>query len=261
MSKKVVTVNQLNFSYDKVPVLRQIKLAIERSEFVTILGPNGSGKSTLLKHLGRLLSPPEQTIFLEGVDIKQLTTKQVAKQVSLLSQHNYYDYDYSCYDIVMMGRFVHMNALKGESKRDVAIVEQSMRTTDTWQFRNRAITELSGGERQRVALARNMAQDSAVVLLDEPITFLDIHHQIEIIKNVKRYAKEHNKTIIAVLHDLNFALRFSDRLILLSQGKILSSGTPEAVLTVENIKKAYDIDVTLEKKNGKLYYVMPMLDA
>ncbi len=224
MSKKVVTVNQLNFSYDKVPVLRQIKLAVERSEFVTILGPNGSGKSTLLKHLGRLLLPPEQTIFLDGADIKQLTTKQVAKQVSLLSQHNYYDYDYSCYDIVMMGRFVHMNALKGESKRDVAIVEQSMRATDTWQFRNRAITELSGG-------------------------------------NVKRYAKEHNKTIIAVLHDLNFALRFSDRLILLSQGKILSSGTPEAVLTVENIKKAYDIDVTLEKKNGKLYYVMPMLDA
>ncbi len=260
MSKTTVKVEQLNFSYDKSKILNNIQLSVEKSELITILGPNGSGKTTLLKHLGKLLVPPARVVFLNACDITNLTARQIAKQVSLLSQHNDYDYDYSCYDIVMMGRFVHQNTLKGESKSDVEIVKQSMQYTGTWQFRNRAITELSGGERQRVALARNMAQDADIILLDEPITFLDIQHQIEIMKNIKRFAKAYNKTVIAVLHDLNFALKFSDRLVLLANGEIISVGTPNEVLTEDNIKNAYGIAVKLAKKEGKLDYIIPIID-
>ncbi len=260
MMKTTVKVDQLSFAYDQAVILKNIQLAVKKSEFVTIIGPNGSGKTTLLKHIGKLITPPEKAVFLNGSDITALSTKQMAKQVSLLAQYNQYDYDYSCYDIVMMGRFVHLNTFKGETKADIKIVEQSMHDTGTWQFRNRAITELSGGERQRVALARNMAQDADIILLDEPITFLDIQHQIEVMKNIKRFAKKYNKTVIAVLHDLNFALKFSDRLILLSDGQIISAGTPNAVLTEDNIKNAYGIAVKLVKKEGELDYIVPIID-
>ncbi len=256
----MITVKELNFSYADTKILNDINLDLTSSEFITILGPNGSGKTTLLKNLGKLLEPTEDTIFLNEKDIYHMSFKDIAKEISLLSQENYFDYEFSCYDIVMMGRFVHMNNLKGETEKDIEIVEKSMKYTNTFEFKDRSINELSGGEKQRVALARTIAQDSDIILLDEPITFLDVHHQIEIMKNIKKYANEYHKTIIAVLHDLNFANKFSDKLILLNKGNVMSIGKPSEVLTKENIKEVYGIDVDLHKLGDEIKYINIIVD-
>lgn len=258
-----LAIKQLGFSYEpngSNPVLQGIDLTIAPNSFVSIIGPNGSGKSTLLKHIAKLIPAKANCITINGRDINQYSIKQLAKVNALVPQQNHFEYNFTAFEVVMMGRHPHVDSLRGESKKDIAIVEEAMRQTDTHRFKDRPINALSGGERQRVILARAIVQDAQIMLLDEPISFLDIHHQIDIVKRIRDHAKASHKTVIAVLHDLNFALKFSDQIILLHEGMIISQGKAEDVLTANNIKKAYGIDVELIYRKASLDYIMPIIE-
>lgn len=260
---KPVAIKQLSFAYEPNsgnPVLQEIGLTIEQNSFVSIIGPNGSGKSTLLKHIAKLIPAKANRIVINGRDINQYSIKSLARVNALVPQQNHFEYNFTAFEVVMMGRHPHIDSLRGESKTDIAIVEEAMRQTDTYRFKDRPINALSGGERQRVILARAIVQDAQIMLLDEPISFLDIHHQIDIVKRIREHAKVSNKTVIAVLHDLNFALKFSDRIVLLHEGMIISQGMAEQVLTTDNIKKAYGIDVELIYRDDRLDYILPIIE-
>ncbi len=253
-----IKINALTFAYDKKDILKDVAFTVEKGQFVSIIGPNGSGKTTLLKHISKLITPPLKNVYVNGQDVAQQTPKALAKQLSLLPQQSNLEYGFSCFDSVMMGRHPHIDNFRGETKKDIDLVKNVMEQTNTYQFKDRPITELSGGERQRVVLARTIVQDADIMLLDEPITFLDIHHQIDIVKRIKAYSTKNNKTVIAVLHDLNFALKFSDIIVLLHEGSVISMGSPKEVLTKENLKKAYGIDVEIIEKNNTISYIMPI---
>lgn len=258
MTNYPIKIDKLTFAYDKETVLNQIELKIAKGDFVSIIGPNGSGKTTLLKHIAKLIPTRRNTVWVNEMDIHDYKAMELAKTMSLVPQVNHFEYGFSAFDVVMMGRHPHVSGIKGETKADIGVVKRAMEQTDTYQFRDRAINTLSGGERQRVVLARAIAQDAQILLLDEPITYLDIHHQIDVVSLIHRHAREANKTVIAVMHDLNFALKFSDFIVLLKQGTVLSTGTPEEVLTPENLKAAYGIEVELIKKENKLVHIMPI---
>lgn len=258
MDIKPIKIDALSFSYDKETVLNNISLGINQNDFVSIIGPNGSGKTTLLKHIARLIQPDRKKVWINNRDIRDYNQLELAKVMALVPQESHFEYGFSTFDVVMMGRHPHVKGFKGETLQDVKIVEHAMKQTDTFQFKDRQINSLSGGERQRVILARAIAQDASILLLDEPITYLDIHHQIDIISLIQSHCKEHNKTVVAVLHDLNFALKFSDSIILVHDGHILCVGKPEEVLTEENLKVAYGIDVELIRKKGVLSYIIPL---
>lgn len=253
-----VKINDLTFAYDKEMVLNHIDLKISKGDFVSIIGPNGSGKTTLLKHIAKLIPTAKNSIWVNDVDIHDFKALDLAKTLSLVPQVNHFEYGFSAFDVVMMGRHPHVSNFKGESKKDLDVVLKAMKETDTLQFKDRAINTLSGGERQRVVLARAIAQDAQILLLDEPITYLDIHHQIDVVSLIHRHGREENKTVIAVMHDLNFALRFSDYIILLENGAVISTGSPEEVLTAHNLKVAYGIEVELIKKENKLVHIIPI---
>lgn len=254
---KPVLIKSLSFAYETDRILDHVDLSVEKGEFVSIIGPNGSGKTTLLKHITRLL-PSKETIWVDEKPLQTYLQKDLAKIMALVPQANHFEYGFSAFDVVMMGRHPHIEGFYGEGHKDVRIVEEAMQLTDTAKFKARNINSLSGGERQRVIVARAIAQDASIMLLDEPITYLDIHHQIDIVRLIKNHSKTQGKTVIAVLHDLNFALKFSDKVVLLHEGAVISVGSPHQVLTKENLKKAYGIDVDLIYHEGQLTHIMPI---
>ncbi|AKN33442.1 ABC transporter [Clostridium carboxidivorans P7] len=250
-----VKVHNLSCSFESNEVLHNININFEKNKFYSILGPNGSGKTTLLKKLGKTLESEKKTIFIENKDVIDFKNKALAKKLAVVPQNTILDFDFSALDIVLMGRSPHISRFQQESKEDYDIVENAMKITNTWHFRDKYINQLSGGEQQRVVIARALAQDTDIILLDEPISHLDIHHQIEILDTIKSLSKK--VTIIAVLHDLNLAAQYSDYLILVNKGSIAFQGTPEEVLIEENIKKVYDINMCMIKNpvTGKPYII------
>lgn len=241
----MITVKNLNFKYGEKSILENINFNIQKNKFYSILGPNGSGKTTLLKNINKSLEQIKNTIFIENEDLYFIKNKDLAKKISWVPQNTSIDFDFSVMDIVLMGRNPYISRFSSESHEDLTIVEESMKITNTWNLKDKNIRELSGGERQRVIIARALAQKTDILLLDEPTSNLDIHHQIELLDTIKFVNS--NMTIVAVLHDLNLASQYSDYLILLKDGKIISIGTPEQVLTKHNIQLAYDIDVNIIK--------------
>ena len=178
--------------------------------------------------------------------------------MAVVSQSTEIEFDFSVQGIVLMGRTPHISRFCSESEKDIEIAMNAMKMTNTWELRNKSINELSGGERQRVVVARAIAQETGIILLDEPISHLDIHHQIEIMNQLKQLNQNKNITIIAVLHDLNIAAAYSDHMILMYDKGVYKDGTPEEVLTEEIIKKVYGLDVYITKnpKTGKTF-IMP----
>lgn len=239
----IVRVNELNVSFGRHEILRDINLDIKKGEFVTILGPNGSGKTTLLKSISNLIKTGKDVIWVDNQDVFLLKAKEKARKLSVVPQNTDVTYEFTCYDVVMMGRYPHINRLKGETQKDKDAANSAMETTNVYYLKDRLFTEISGGERQRVILAQAIAQEPQVILLDEPISNLDPQYQIEILDTIKKLSIEKNLTVIAVLHDLNLASMYSDQVILMDRGEIFQKGTAEEVLTKENIKKVFDADV------------------
>lgn len=244
MNINTIEINSLNFTYgDGEKILDGININIERGKFYTILGPNGSGKTTLVKLISKALNVQNQNIFVEGKDVNSIRNKTLATKVAVVPQYTYIDFDFSVIDIVLMGRAPHISRFASENEKDMKIVQNSMEITNTWHLRDKNINSISGGERQRVIVARAIAQETDIVILDEPISNLDIHHQIEILNQIKLLNIKKQKTIIAVLHDLNIAAAYSDNMILMNKGRIHTMGTREQVLKENIIKEVYGLDV------------------
>ena len=262
MSEKIlysIKINNLNCTLGNEKILNNIDLNIQKNKFYSIIGPNGSGKTTLLKNISKTLEPLKSTLFIDDIDIKNLKNKELAKKVACVPQNTQINFDFSAMDIVLMGRTPYLKRFQNESSSDIEIVKNAMNITNTWHLKDKNINDLSGGERQRVIIARSLAQQTNILLLDEPISNLDIHHQIKILDTIKTLNIEKNITVITVLHDLNIAAEYSDYLILLNKGNILSQGTPQNVLTKENIKKVYNMDIcVLENPISQKPHIIPI---
>lgn len=240
-----IIIKNLNYNYGETHILDNININFERNKFYSIIGPNGSGKTTLLKNILRTLPVESKSIYIDDQDLTSFKNKDLAKKISSVPQNTNIDFQFSVFDIVLMGRTPYLKRFETEGNKDLLIVQEAMEMTNTWHLKDKNINELSGGERQRVIIARALAQQCEIILLDEPISNLDIQHQIEILDTIKYLNR--NVTIVAVLHDLNLAAQYSDSLILLNNGKIVSYGTVEEVLTEKNIRSAYNMDTYIIK--------------
>ncbi|NWF92489.1 MAG: ABC transporter ATP-binding protein [Syntrophaceae bacterium] len=242
----MIEVNGISFRYQKDWVLRDISFQIGKGEFVGVIGPNGSGKTTLLKILSRLLSPQQGEVLFELVPLRRMGRADIAKRIAVVAQEAYSLFPFSVAEIVLMGRSPYLGALIFESRRDLEIAERAMEWTDVLSLSERSIDELSGGERKRVFIARALAQEPEVILLDEPTANLDIHHQIEFLDLILSLNRERGLTIIMATHDINVASEFCDRLILLRRGEIHRMGVPQEVITKETIEMVYGCEVWVD---------------
>jgi len=242
---KPIQINDLNWAYQENEILKSIQLEIQAGQFTGIVGPNGSGKTTLVKLLTKLLSVEHKTVFINGADLAQTSISALAKKVALVPQSSQIEFDLSVHEVVEMGRTPHLKRFQRESEHDRDSVKNAMLETDTWQYRNRSVQHLSGGERQRVIIAKALAQEPEILVLDEPVTYLDMQHQLNIMQLVRELATKKNITVLMIMHDLNFALKYCDQLIMLKEGQVYRSGKPDHVMTVDNIKSVYEIDVSM----------------
>lgn len=238
-----ISVKDLSFSYNLKKVLEQVDINISKGSFFCIVGPNGSGKSTLLRVISAALKPREGVVIFEGTDINEMKIRSIAKMLSFVPQNTSLEFDFKVSDVVLMGRYPYVNKLKGETTQDFEIAKRAMEYTNISHLRGRNFMELSGGERQRVILAQALAQDTDILILDEPVSHLDLQHQVEILNLIKKMCVDRKLTAITVLHDLNMASAYSDHIIMMKDGKIKEQGTPFETLTAANIKKIFDTDV------------------
>ena len=251
-------VRSVSASYGVKKVLESVDFKAERGEFLGIIGPNGSGKTTLLRTILRILKPKMGIVMINKRDIWDFNEKEFAKIFACVPQDTHISFDFTAIDVVLMGRNPHLRRFEFESERDFEIARRCMLLTKCWHLAERPVTELSGGERQRVLIARALAQEPKVLLLDEPTAHLDINYQIEIMELLRELASS-GLIIIAAIHDLNLASQFCDRLILLHNGKIEAIGEPEAVITAENIRKTFGADVVVRRNEitGRIF-VLPL---
>ena len=217
---------RLSIGYDGAPVIADLSVDIPDGRITAIVGPNACGKSTLLRGLARLLKPSGGQVILDGHDIGTLHTKEIARRLGLLPQASIAPEGITVADLVSRGRFPHQKVLRQWSRDDDAAVADAMRRTGVTDLTGRLVDELSGGQRQRVWVAMVLAQQTALVLLDEPTTYLDIAHQIELLDLFASLNREQNRTIVAVLHDLNHACRFADHIVAMKSGAVVREGPP-----------------------------------
>lgn len=243
----ILTVDGIDCYYGSVKVLENVCFSVKERDFIGILGPNGSGKTTLLRSISRTLKPHRGVIFLNDVDIYALKSVEVAKQMAVVPQDNVITFNFTALDVVLMGRNPHLSRFQMESEKDIAIAKRAMGLTNTWHLAERPINELSGGERQRVIIARALAQKPKVLLLDEPTVHLDINNQLEIMDLLKELCIKKGIIVLAVFHDFNLAARYCNSAILLKDGKIVSAGNLDAVLTSENIRSVFQVDAVVKR--------------
>jgi len=239
----ILAVDGVEFSYSSRPVLRNIKFEVERGEFFAILGNNGAGKSTLLKCLNRVLKPQRGAIFLEKNDLFALSRREVARSLGYVAQRHE-STRFTVFDAVLLGRKPHIRW--GTTARDLEVVRKVLAILGLEEFSLRYLDELSGGELQKVIIARALAQEPRVLLLDEPTSNLDLRNQLEVLKTVKSAVREQNLAAVVVMHDLNLALRFADKFLLLKNRTIFACGGME-IMTPENIASVYGVPVTVER--------------
>jgi len=253
------SVNNLSFSFGDKKVLRGISFEAADGEFLGLMGPNGSGKTTLLRCMTNYLPTEEESIFIDGTSLQSLSSTSLARTFAVVPQSSSTDFIFTAHDIVMMGRIPHMTSrLTGHRKSDNEVVRNAMEKTNTWQFAARPFFELSGGERQRVIIARAIAQQPQGLLLDEPTVYLDINGQLEVMDLIKRLNRNEGMSVVAVLHDVNLAARYCDRIALLNQGRLEAIGRPKEVLTQELIQSVYGVEVAVRKDPfSETVYVMP----
>ena len=242
-----LNVDGVECRYGSIKVLEDVRLSVKGGDFVGILGPNGSGKTTLLKSISRTLKPYKGTILLNEADIYSLKSVDVAKQMAVVPQDTSIGFNFSALDIVLMGRNPHMKRFQMESEKDMTVARKVMNLTNIWHLAERPINELSGGEKQRVIIARALAQEPKILLLDEPLTHLDIMNQLEIMDLVKDLCVKEKLVVLAVFHDFNLAARYCKSAIMLKDSRIFAAGNLTEVLTSENIKSVFNVDAIVQK--------------
>lgn len=235
----------LAIGYQKQTIISNLTLTIPEGQIVGLIGPNGSGKSTILKALARVLLPEKGQVLLDGKEIQGLNTKEVAQKISLLAQSSDSSLGLSIKEIVSYGRFPYQKGFGALTTADYQAIDWALNATGLSAFAEKNINTLSGGQKQRVWIAMALAQDTDILILDEPTTYLDPAHQLEILNLIKTLNQEYGKTIILSIHDLNHASRFCDYLYALKAGELLAQGTPKEVLTKECLAELFDIEVQL----------------
>ncbi len=243
----------ISVSKPKKRIVDSASLHVDEGEFVGLLGPNGSGKSTLLKTIYRTMKRDSGDIVLDGKHLDDLSLKESALLMSVVTQHNYYNFDFKVEEVVMMGRTPHKKTMEMDDDNDRAIVEDALKKVNMLDMKNRNFSSLSGGEQQRIILARALAQQTPCLILDEPTNHLDIKYQLEVLDIVK----ELGCTTLCALHDLNLAAEYCDRIYILLDGKIVREGVPEEVITEEMIQEIYGVKASVDwhPKTGMLNVV------
>ncbi|OMD62266.1 iron-dicitrate transporter ATP-binding subunit [Paenibacillus odorifer] len=252
-----ITAQQIDIAYNDTLIVQELDLQIPRGQITSIIGPNGCGKSTVLKAVGRLLKTNNGTVYLNGADIRTLSTKEVAKHMAILPQTPTAPSGLTVGQLIAYGRFPHQRGFGKLSKEDKQVVAWALSVTQLTAFEHREVDTLSGGQRQRVWIAMALAQQTDLILLDEPTTYLDLAHQLEVLELLYELNRSQQVTIVMVLHDLNLAARFSDYMVAIREGQVVEHGSPERVMTVRTLREVFAIDaeIMLEPRTGRPVYV------
>ena len=235
----------LDLAYDQRQIVSDLDVSIPDGKFSIIVGPNACGKSTLLRALARLLPPAKGTVLLDGNNIEKMKTKKIAQRLGLLPQSSIAPDGITVAELVSRGRHPHQSFLRQWTDADEAAVLSALRATNTEELSSRLVDELSGGQRQRVWVAMVLAQETSLLLLDEPTTFLDVAYQIELLDLFSQLNHEYGHTLVAVLHDLNQACRYADEIIAMKDGAIIAQGPPETIITSELVHEVFGIECTV----------------
>lgn len=237
--------DQLTLAYDQVEVVHQLSLEIPSGQITTLIGPNGCGKSTLLKGLARLLRPKQGTAYLDGKAIHQQSTRHVARQLAVLLQNPDAPEGLTVHELLALGRYPHQGFFGTITHEDETKIEAALTLAGIEHLADRPLGELSGGQRQLAWIAMALAQDTEILLLDEPTTFLDMVHQLEVLSILNRLHQDQNRTIVLVLHDINHAARYSHHLVALNEGRIVRSGPPREIVTAELLADVFQVEATI----------------
>ena len=258
MNENILSISNLSWQpNNEEKILNEISSDFKEGGFYGILGPNGSGKTSLIKHILRFLEVKEGSISLDERNINKYSRKELAANISFVPQNVNMDVNFSVYDIIAMGRTPYLKRFQDLTMEDKRIIQHAMEITNCVYLKDKMFANLSGGESQRVLVARAIAQDTKYLILDEPISHLDIRYQVELMETLKRLNDEENKTIIAILHDLNLSSAYCKDIILMKNGSIYSKGSVESVLTKKNLKAVYEMDFEIQRltKSNQLFFV------
>jgi iron complex transport system ATP-binding protein len=242
----ILNLQKVGFKYEGDWVLKNIDLRTFEGEILGVLGPNGSGKSTLLKVMDGVLKPQEGDILLRNRPIASLTRTDVAKEIAMVAQENYFRFAFSVLEVVLMGRFPHLRRLQFEGDRDMVIALSALRATHALHLSQRSIHEISGGEKQRVLLARTLAQEPRAVLLDEPTSFLDLKHKRDVFRLISSLSRDRKLGVVLVSHDIDLIAQYCHRIVMMKDGIMMFQGSPGEVLTPEKIEEVYDCPVFVD---------------
>lgn len=245
MVKHMISIQELSSGYDKQVVFSELSTSIEEGKITTIIGPNGCGKSTLLKTIGRILNKKSGSIYIQDQNMEQLHTREIAQRLAVLSQNPAAPSGLKVEELISYGRYPHRKNIGRLTSKDKEMIHWAMSITHTLSFRDRSIEQLSGGQRQKVWLAMALAQETKILLLDEPTTYLDMAHQLEVLHIVQQLNEQHGCTIVMVLHDINHAARFSHQIIAMRSGTIVAEGAPDEIMTSKVLADVYHIDARL----------------
>ncbi|KPK22139.1 MAG: hypothetical protein AMJ76_00715 [Dehalococcoidia bacterium SM23_28_1] len=238
-------IHDLTVVYGQIVALRQVSLSLAAGELLGVVGPNGSGKSTLIRAITRLVRPLGGDIRLDGKEVGRLSQRELARWAAVVPQNPYLPDAFTVLEVALMGRTPHLGLLQSEGRADLAAVRRALEQTDTWHLAGRRMGELSGGERQRVVVARALAQETPLLLLDEPTAHLDMGHQAAVLDLVRRLCRTEGKAVLAAVHDLSLAGQYCDRLVMLNEGRVVGEGEPEEVLSPELLTSVYGTRVSV----------------
>jgi iron complex transport system ATP-binding protein len=244
---KKLQATALQVSYGSRPVIDNLHTSFPEGKITTIIGPNGCGKSTLLKAVSRLLTPESGGVYLDGENIQHTNTKKLARKMALLPQTQKGAAGLTAWELVSYGRYPHQRAFGRLSRYDRERIAWAMGITGTTDYKDHPVDGLSGGQRQRVWIAMALAQDTELIILDEPTTYLDMAHQLEVMELLQKLNQEEGRTIVMVLHDLNQAARYSDHLIAMRSGEIVQEGPSQEVITAHTLRRVFDIEALIGK--------------
>ncbi|MFW8052357.1 ABC transporter ATP-binding protein [Vagococcus fluvialis] len=243
-----ITTESLSIAYEEQMIVENLNLVIPTGQITSIIGPNGCGKSTILKTIGRIMKKKSGMVYLDGADIAKISTKEIAQKMAILPQTPIAPSGLTVNELVSYGRFPHQKGFGKLTSKDKEIISWAIEVTKLTEYSTREIDNLSGGQRQRVWIAMALAQQTDLIFLDEPTTYLDMAHQLEVLELLSELNKTQKCTIVMVLHDLNLASRFSDYIVAVNKGEIKASGTPDKVITRENLINVFQIDATIVKE-------------
>ena len=256
MVSDIFTVKNLSFAYGKHQVLQGLDVSLREGKITTLIGANGCGKSTLFNLMTKNLKPDQGEIQFRGQDVAHLRLRDFAKEVAIVHQYNTAPPDLTVEKLVGYGRTpYHTLGLSGDPQQDEEKIRWALEITHTVKHKDKPVVELSGGQKQRVWIAMALAQDTKVLFLDEPTTYLDVRYQLQILKLIQKLNREYGITIVMVLHDINQSLYYSDEIVAMKGGKIIAQGVPEGILTGGLVKEVYDVDLTIQSVDGKPFVI------